>query len=208
MPAAASAIVSDAANRPDRDRSRTDSPVGQGSRGVHDRRLGVRAGRASEEGIRGSSPTPWSGSSRPTRAPGSATCGCPWARPTTRRPTATTPTPTSRPTDLSTFSIEHDKQYIIPMLKEAIRINPEIELMGSPWSPPAWMKTNELAASGSPSRRRPRARPIGSSPSASISTPSISSSTSRPTASKASRSTRSRCRTSRNSTPPATRACG
>ncbi|MGE5296643.1 MAG: glycoside hydrolase family 30 protein [Solirubrobacterales bacterium] len=44
--------------------------------------------------------------------------------------------------DLSTFSIEHDKEYIIPMLKEAIRINPEIELMGSPWSPPAWMKTN------------------------------------------------------------------
>lgn len=46
--------------------------------------------------------------------------------------------------DLSTFSIEHDKQYIIPMLKEALRINPDIEIMGSPWSPPAWMKTNGL----------------------------------------------------------------
>ncbi len=45
--------------------------------------------------------------------------------------------------DLSAFSIEHDKRYIIPMLKEAIRLNPEIQLMGSPWSPPAWMKTNE-----------------------------------------------------------------
>ncbi len=92
--------------------------------------------------IRRSSPTPWSGFSRPTRERGSATSGSRWALPTTPRPTATTPTPTSRPTDLSTFSIEHDKQYIIPMLKEAIRINPEIELMGSPWSPPAWMKTN------------------------------------------------------------------
>jgi glucosylceramidase len=29
------------------------------------------------------------------------------------------------------------------MLKEAIRLNPEIQLMGSTWSPPAWMKTNE-----------------------------------------------------------------
>ena len=46
-------------------------------------------------------------------------------------------------TDLALFSIEHDKKYIIPALKEALRYNPSIKIMGSPWSPPAWMKTNE-----------------------------------------------------------------
>jgi len=45
--------------------------------------------------------------------------------------------------NLSEFSIDHDKKYIIPALKETLRLNPSIKLMGSPWSPPAWMKTNE-----------------------------------------------------------------
>ena len=44
--------------------------------------------------------------------------------------------------NLTAFSIDHDKKYIIPALKEALRFNPEIKIMGSPWSPPAWMKTN------------------------------------------------------------------
>ena len=44
--------------------------------------------------------------------------------------------------DLSTFTIEHDKKYIIPVLKDALKINPKLWFMGSPWSAPAWMKTN------------------------------------------------------------------
>jgi glucosylceramidase len=44
--------------------------------------------------------------------------------------------------ELNHFSIEYDKPYIIPMLKKAIEINPAIKVMGSPWSAPAWMKTN------------------------------------------------------------------
>lgn len=44
--------------------------------------------------------------------------------------------------DLSKFSIAHDREYIIPVLRDALKINPEIKIMGSPWSPPAWMKTN------------------------------------------------------------------
>jgi glucosylceramidase len=43
---------------------------------------------------------------------------------------------------LANFSIEHDKVYIIPVLKEAQALNPNIKMMASPWSPPAWMKTN------------------------------------------------------------------
>ena len=44
--------------------------------------------------------------------------------------------------DLSAFSIAHDLEYIIPALKEALCINPDISIIASPWSPPAWMKTN------------------------------------------------------------------
>jgi glucosylceramidase len=44
--------------------------------------------------------------------------------------------------DLEQFTIEYDKNYIIPTLKEAHKINPDLKIMGSPWSPPAWMKTS------------------------------------------------------------------
>jgi glucosylceramidase len=40
------------------------------------------------------------------------------------------------------FSIEHDRQYIIPLLKQAQAMNSELKLMASPWSPPGWMKTS------------------------------------------------------------------
>jgi glucosylceramidase len=44
--------------------------------------------------------------------------------------------------DLSRFSIAHDRPYIIPVLKDALQMNPEIRILGTPWSPPAWMKTS------------------------------------------------------------------
>lgn len=43
---------------------------------------------------------------------------------------------------LERFSIDYDKAHIIPALKMAVELNPQIGLMGSPWSPPAWMKKN------------------------------------------------------------------
>lgn len=44
--------------------------------------------------------------------------------------------------ELANFSIAHDEEDIIPLLAEAISLNPEIKLMASPWSPPGWMKTS------------------------------------------------------------------
>ena len=45
--------------------------------------------------------------------------------------------------DLKTFNIDHDRQYRIPMLKEAIKTaGGKLLLYVSPWSPPAFMKTN------------------------------------------------------------------
>jgi glucosylceramidase len=44
--------------------------------------------------------------------------------------------------ELKRFSIEHDREYILPILRQARNINPEIFLFASPWSPPGWMKDN------------------------------------------------------------------
>lgn len=39
------------------------------------------------------------------------------------------------------FSIARDQQYLIPYIKEALKLNPELKLFASPWSPPTWMKS-------------------------------------------------------------------
>ena len=44
--------------------------------------------------------------------------------------------------ELKRFSIEHDRAYILPMLRQARRVNPNLFLFSSPWSPPGWMKDN------------------------------------------------------------------
>ncbi|TVQ08515.1 MAG: glucan endo-1,6-beta-glucosidase [Bacteroidetes bacterium] len=44
--------------------------------------------------------------------------------------------------DLELFSIASDRQDIIPVLKQILDINPQVKIMGSPWSAPAWMKTS------------------------------------------------------------------
>ena len=40
------------------------------------------------------------------------------------------------------FSIDHDRAEILPLLRQALALNPRIKVMGTPWSAPAWMKTN------------------------------------------------------------------
>lgn len=49
---------------------------------------------------------------------------------------------------LSDFSIDRDKKYIIPMIKSALKINPNINLIATPWSPPAFMKDNNNMKKG------------------------------------------------------------
>jgi len=45
--------------------------------------------------------------------------------------------------ELKTFSVAHDEQYRIPLIKQAIKTaGGKLTLFASPWSPPAWMKTN------------------------------------------------------------------
>lgn len=38
------------------------------------------------------------------------------------------------------FSIERDRRYLIPYVKEALKLNPNLKFFASPWSPPTWMK--------------------------------------------------------------------
>jgi len=40
------------------------------------------------------------------------------------------------------FSIDHDRKYLLPSLRHARQVNPELFLFSSPWSPPGWMKVN------------------------------------------------------------------
>lgn len=47
------------------------------------------------------------------------------------------------------FSIDRDREQIIPVLNDALSRNPDIRLMGSPWSPPAWMKSGNSLNGGS-----------------------------------------------------------
>ena len=50
--------------------------------------------------------------------------------------------------DLSEFSLAKD-QPVIDMLKEILAINPDIKIIGAPWSPPVWMKDNGNSIGGS-----------------------------------------------------------
>jgi glucosylceramidase len=44
--------------------------------------------------------------------------------------------------EMAKFSLGPDLMDVIPVLKEILAIRPGIKILGSPWSAPAWMKTN------------------------------------------------------------------
>lgn len=51
--------------------------------------------------------------------------------------------------NLENFSLDPDRQNLIPILKEILAIYPEIKILASPWSPPTWMKSNNSTIGGS-----------------------------------------------------------
>jgi glucosylceramidase len=46
------------------------------------------------------------------------------------------------------FSIAHDADRILPLLRRARQLNPQLTIMGTPWSPPGWMKTGDSLIGG------------------------------------------------------------
>jgi glucosylceramidase len=57
---------------------------------------------------------------------------------------ATAPDP-----ELKHFSIDHDRAYILPVLRQALSVQPELFLFSTPWSPPGWMKAGGSLLGGS-----------------------------------------------------------
>ena len=60
-------------------------------------------------------------------------------------------------TTLSRFSIRRDKQTLIPYIKAALAINPNLRFWAVPWTPPVWMKTGykKSGADGSSAATKP-----------------------------------------------------
>ncbi|WP_031511918.1 discoidin domain-containing protein [Streptomyces sp. NRRL F-5123] len=49
---------------------------------------------------------------------------------------------------LSHFSVAHDEKLILPLLRQAERLNPQLTVLATPWSPPAWMKDSDSLVGG------------------------------------------------------------
>ena len=67
---------------------------------------------------------------------------------------------------LTSFSISHDTSYIIPALQQALAIDPGLQILASPWSPPGWMKGNGAPQQHEQQRHaaRPRVRHLRAVP--------------------------------------------
>lgn len=50
--------------------------------------------------------------------------------------------------ELKKFSLAENQKALIPVLKKILKIDPKIKILGSPWSAPAWMKTNDSTEGG------------------------------------------------------------
>ncbi|WP_201747945.1 glycoside hydrolase family 30 protein [Chitinophaga vietnamensis] len=50
---------------------------------------------------------------------------------------------------LAKFSIDKEREDLIPVLKKILALNPNIKILGSPWTAPTWMKTNNAFIGGS-----------------------------------------------------------
>lgn len=55
----------------------------------------------------------------------------------------------ARDNELRNFSMTPMKADVLPVLKSAMHINPQLKVMASPWSAPAWMKTTDSLIKGS-----------------------------------------------------------
>jgi glucosylceramidase len=49
---------------------------------------------------------------------------------------------------LAQFSIAHDLADVVPLTKQARQLNPNVKVMGTPWTPPPWMKDNGAYSQG------------------------------------------------------------
>ncbi len=65
---------------------------------------------------------------------------------------------TANDTELASFSLTQDMMYLIPYVKAALAVKPNIRFWASPWTPPTWMK------GVAPSKRATRCPPSMAAP--------------------------------------------
>jgi len=58
-------------------------------------------------------------------------------------------TPAQPDTTLKYFSLANDAFDLVPLLKQILTVNPSLKILGSPWSAPLWMKSNNNSVGGS-----------------------------------------------------------
>ncbi|HJV43699.1 glycoside hydrolase family 30 protein [Caulobacter sp.] len=58
---------------------------------------------------------------------------------------------------LEHFSLKRPQEYVFPTVRAALKINPDLKVMASPWSAPAWMKTTGSLVKG---QLKPEAYPV------------------------------------------------
>lgn len=51
--------------------------------------------------------------------------------------------------ELTAFSIDRDRKHLLPYVKAAMAVRPELQCWASPWTPPEWMKDNNFYSAGS-----------------------------------------------------------
>jgi glucosylceramidase len=66
----------------------------------------------------------------------------------------TTPAGAADP-NLEHYSLAHDQEYILPLLKKALALNSDIKVMLTPWSAPGWMKTSGTMLGSSADGKEP-----------------------------------------------------
>ena len=50
--------------------------------------------------------------------------------------------------EMKNFNIDRDRYILIPYIKAAMKVNPQLKIWASPWTPPVWMKVNNHYAMG------------------------------------------------------------
>jgi len=58
---------------------------------------------------------------------------------------------------LESFSLKRPQEFVFPTVRAALKINPDLKVMASPWSAPAWMKTTDSLVKG---QLKPEAYPV------------------------------------------------
>ena len=50
--------------------------------------------------------------------------------------------------EMNNFSVERDEKYLLPLIREALSRQDDMQMFASPWCPPLWLKTKKVYSNG------------------------------------------------------------